>query len=68
MSIEHSAKLIKEIADRKEADEYFEGLLKDSEMRADTERAETTNKWDELTQESGVLPPSSEIPDREMEL
>jgi hypothetical protein len=40
MSIENSAKLIKEIADRKEADDYIEGLLKDPAMRADMERAE----------------------------
>ncbi len=40
MSIENSAKLIKEIADRREADDFFEGLLKDPEMRADMERTE----------------------------
>jgi hypothetical protein len=40
MSIEDSSKLIKEIADRREADDYFEGLLKDPAMRADMERTE----------------------------
>jgi hypothetical protein len=40
MSVEDSANLIKEIADRKDADDYFEGLLKDLAIRADMERAE----------------------------
>lgn len=41
MSLEHSRKLIKEIADRKEADAYFEGM----------------SKWDGLSQEQGTLAP-----------
>ena len=34
MSLDHSRKLIEEIAGRKEADEYVSGLLKDPDMRA----------------------------------
>ena len=67
MSIEHSMKFIKDIADRKEADEYFEGLLKDHEMLADAERAEHQSKWDLLTKDAEVIqiePPQS---DREIE-
>lgn len=58
MSLEHSRTLIKEIADRKEADSYFEELLKDPEMRADMERA--ASKWDALTQDTGTIAPASE--------
>lgn len=39
MSLEHSRKLINEIADRKEADAYFEGM----------------SKWDAVAQEKGII-------------
>lgn len=68
MSLEHSRKLIKEIADHKEADEYINGLLKDPEMRADMERAEHQSKWDSLTEDRGTLQQKSPEPEKEREL
>lgn len=67
MSLEHSSKLIKEIADRKEAEAYEQGLLKDPDMRADMERSEQGNKWDSLMQETGMIAPERSQPEREME-
>lgn len=55
MSLEHSRKLIKEIADRKQADGYINGLLEDPEMRADIERAEQQSKWEELSKDIGTI-------------
>jgi hypothetical protein len=55
MSLEHSRKVIADIATTREADDYTEGLLKDAEMRADMERAEQPNKWDSLTENLGTL-------------
>ncbi len=52
MSVEHSRKLIKEIADRKEANAYFEGM----------------NKWDGLAQEKGIIEPEQQEPRVETEL
>lgn len=61
MSLEHSHKIIKDIADRREADAYFEELLKDPAMRADMERAEAEaagqDKWDALMKEGGIVAP-----------
>lgn len=65
MSLEHSHKLIKEIADRREADDYIEGLLKDPEMRAEAEAAEHQSKWDALMKDTGTIAP--ELPQREIE-
>ncbi len=66
MSLEHSRKLIKEIADRREAEDYIEGLLKDPEVRA--EAAETSSKWDTLTQDTGIIAPEPPQPNREIEM
>lgn len=52
MSLEHSRQLIKEIADRKEANAYFEGM----------------NKWDGLAQEKGMIVPEPTEPSAETEL
>jgi hypothetical protein len=52
MSVEHSRKLIKEIADRKEADAYFDGM----------------SKWDGLSQEPGIVAPEPTEPMAETEL
>lgn len=53
MSLEHSRKLIHEIAATREADDYVEGLLKDPEMRADMELA--NSKWDALVKDIGII-------------
>lgn len=55
MSLEHSQKLINEIADRQEAEGYINGLLKDPEIRADMERAEQQGKWEELSKDIGTI-------------
>lgn len=52
MSLEHSRKLIKEIADRKEADAYFEGM----------------SKWDAVAQEKGIIEREQQEPSAETEL
>ena len=71
MSIENSAKLITEIADQRNADDYIEGLLKDPEMRADMERAERDavashpTIWEEAAQ--GLEIPQQQ-PSRENEM
>lgn len=51
MSLEHSRKLIKEIADRKEADTYFEGM----------------SKWDALSTEKSIIQPEEPTPETELE-
>ena len=66
MSLEHSRKIIKEIADRREGDSYFEELLKDPDMRADMEQeAAKPNKWDAL--DLGTVQPEPPAPAKEME-
>ncbi len=58
MSLEHSRKLIHDIAAMREAEDYIEGLLQDPEMRAMAEAAEQqthTGKWDVLIEENGLL-------------
>ena len=55
MSLEHSRKLIHDIAATREAEDYIEGLLKDPEMRADMERA--ASKWDALMKDSDTIAP-----------
>ena len=68
MSLQHSRTLIKEIADRKEVDSYFEELLKDPDMRADMEQeAAKPNKWDALMQDLGTVQPEPTAPAKEME-
>ena len=66
MSLDHSRKLIEEIAGRKEADEYVSGLLKDPDMRADMEGA-AASKWDSLTEERGVITSAQAEPELERE-
>ncbi len=66
MSLEHSRNLINEIAGRKEAEEYINGLLKDPDMQADMESA-AASKWDGLSQERGIIAPAQAEPQREME-
>ncbi len=51
MSLEHSRQLIKEIADRKEADAHFEGM----------------SKWDAVAQEKGIIEPEEPTPETELE-
>ncbi len=51
MSLEHSRKLIYDIASQREADAHFEGM----------------SKWDALSQEKGVIEPEPVQPEREME-
>ena len=63
MSLEHSRKLIKDIADRKEADEYVSGLLKDPDMQAMEGAA--ASKWDSLMQERGMITPAQPEPELE---
>lgn len=71
MSVDHSRKLIKEIADRREADAYFEELLKDPAWREDMERAEakaaTQGKWDALMKDTNIIT-SEPDPSRETEI
>ena len=67
MSLEYSRELIKGIADRKEAEAYIDGLLTDTDMRADMERSEQGSKWDGLTQERGLVDHEPPQPEREME-
>ena len=67
MSLEHSRKLIYDIASEREAEAYINGLLKDSDMRADMEQSEQGGKWDKLTQEPGLIDHESPQPEREME-
>ncbi len=64
MSLDHSRKLIEEIAGRKDADEYVSGLLKDPDMRADMESA-AASKWDGLAQEKGIIEPEQSQPEME---
>lgn len=65
MSLEHSRKLIHELAAQREADDYINGLLKDPEMRADMERA--ASKWDTLMNDSGTIAPDPPQPEMERE-
>ena len=67
MSLEHSQKLINEIADRKEADDYITGLLKDPEMRADKEQAEQQSKWEDLSKDIGTIQQPAPAQEQEME-
>ena len=67
MSLEHSQKLINEIADRKEADEYMDGLLKAPEMRADMEQAERQSKWEDLSKDIGAIQQPAPPQEQEIE-
>ena len=67
MSLEHSRKLIHDIAATREAEDYINGLLKDPEMRAEAEAAEHRSKWDSLTEDIGTVPQLPE-PEKEMEM
>ena len=51
MSLEHSRKLIYDIASQREADAHFEGM----------------SKWDALSQEKGIIELEPVQPEREME-
>ena len=64
MSLEYSRNLINEIAGKKEAEEYINGLLKDPDMQADMEQA---NKWDSLTEERGMITTAQPEPELERE-
>lgn len=66
MSLEHSRKLIHDIAAAREAEDYIEGLLKDPDMRADMERA--ASKWDALMKDTDTIAPDPLQPARETEL
>jgi hypothetical protein len=66
MSLGYSRNLINEIAGRKEAEEYINGLLKDPDMQADMESA-AASKWDGLTQERGMIAPAQPEPELERE-
>lgn len=72
MSLEHSRKLVHDIAAQREAEDYIEGLLKDPDMRADMERAETAaakgSKWEQLMKDSGTIATESPQPSRESEI
>ena len=63
MSLEYSRNLMNEIAGKKEAEEYVNGLLKDPDMQANMEQA---NKWDSLTEERGMITPAQPEPELEM--
>lgn len=67
MSLEHSRKLIQDIAATREADDYIGGLLKEPEMRSDAEREEHQSKWDSLTKEMGTVQQNLPEPENEME-
>ena len=67
MSLEHSQKLINEIADRKEADGYIDGLLKDPAIRADMEQAQQQGKWEELSKDIGTIQQPAPAQEQEME-
>lgn len=64
MSLEYSRNLINEIAGKKEAEEYINGLLKDPDMQADMEGA-AASKWDGLAQEKGIIEPEQSQPEME---
>ncbi len=66
MSLGYSRNLINEIAGRKEAEEYINGLLKDPDMQADMVSA-AASKWDGLSQERGMIAPAQPELQREME-
>ena len=66
MSLGYSRNLINEIAGRKEAEEYINGLLKDPDMRADMESA-AASKWDSLTEERGMITTAQPEPELERE-
>ncbi len=66
MSVDHSHKLIHEIAAQREADDYVEGLLKDPAMRGDMERA--ASKWDSLMKDTDTIAPAPPPPSRETEI
>ena len=51
MSLADSRKLIYDIASQREADAHFEGM----------------SKWDELSQEKGIIEPEPPQPESEME-
>lgn len=65
MSLEHSRKLIHDIAATREAEDYVNGLLKDPEMRSDAERA--SSKWDSFTKDMGTIQQQLQEPEKEME-
>lgn len=65
MSLDHSRKLIHDIAAQREAEDYIEGLLKDPEMRADMEQA--ASKWDVLMKDTNIIT-SEPDPSRETEI
>ena len=67
MSLEHSQKLINEIADRKEADGYINGLLKVPEMWADMERAEQQSMWEDLSKDISPIQQPAPAQEQEME-
>jgi hypothetical protein len=67
MSLEHSRKLIHNIAATREADDYFEGLLKEPEMRVMAEASEIASKWDTVTNDTGTLTPATSQQEMEME-
>ena len=64
MSLEYSRNLINEIAGKKEAEDYINGLLKDPDMQADMEGA-AASKWDSLTEERGMMTPAQSEPELE---
>ena len=66
MSLEYSRNLINEIAGKKEAEEYINGLLKDPDMQADMEGA-AASKWDSLTEERGMITTAQPEPELERE-
>lgn len=68
MSVEHSRKLIHDIAATREADDYIEGLLKGAEMWAMAEAAEATGKWDTLTQHTGTIVSDTPQPTQDNEI
>lgn len=51
MSLDHSRKLIYDIASQREADAHFEGM----------------SKWDALSTEKGIIEPEPPEPERELE-
>lgn len=65
MSLEHSRRLIHDIAATHETDDYIEGLLKDPELRAEMERA--ASKWDALMEETKTIAPEPSRAENEME-
>ncbi len=65
MSLEHSRKLIHDIATIREADDYINGLLKNHEIRVDVERADS--KWDVLMKDADTIAPERSQPEIDIE-